>query len=124
MGGGVGISVHGAFRIATEKSVFAMPETGNFENVALYFKKRIWIGIGLFPDVGGSYFLPRTPQKHLGRHLALTGTGNVWFIFNFSFPLGQRVVGGGALKYLGFATHAVPSDKLDELKEELTSIKT
>lgn len=43
MGGGVGISVHSPIRIATEKTVFAMPETG----------------IGFFTDVGGSYFLAR-----------------------------------------------------------------
>ncbi|RWS04455.1 enoyl-CoA hydratase-like protein [Dinothrombium tinctorium] len=56
MGGGVGLSVHGAFRIATEKATFAMPETA----------------IGFFPDVGGSHFLPRLPGK-LGLYLALTG---------------------------------------------------
>ncbi|RWS25539.1 3-hydroxyisobutyryl-CoA hydrolase-like protein, partial [Leptotrombidium deliense] len=56
MGGGVGLSVHGAFRIATEKAVFAMPETA----------------IGFFPDVGGSHFLPRLPGL-LGLYLALTG---------------------------------------------------
>jgi len=56
MGGGVGLSVHGAFRVATEKAVFAMPETA----------------IGFFPDVGGSHFLPRLPGK-LGLFLALTG---------------------------------------------------
>merc|ERR1712000_762184 len=57
MGGGVGISVHGTFRVATEKTMFAMPETG----------------IGLFPDVGGGHFLPRMQKDFLGTFLALTG---------------------------------------------------
>ena len=58
MGGGVGLSVQpGTIRIATEKTVFAMPETA----------------IGFFCDVGGSYFLPRLPIKGLGMYLALTG---------------------------------------------------
>ncbi|CAH1773050.1 unnamed protein product, partial [Owenia fusiformis] len=56
MGGGVGLSVHGKYRVATEKTIFAMPETG----------------IGLFPDVGGGHFLPRL-GGYLGRYLALTG---------------------------------------------------
>ena len=56
MGGGVGLSVHGSHRIATERLTFAMPETG----------------IGLFPDVGGTYFLPRCPGA-MGTWLALTG---------------------------------------------------
>jgi len=56
MGGGVGISVHAPYRVATEKTLFAMPETG----------------IGLFPDVGGGYFLPRLKGR-LGYYLGLTG---------------------------------------------------
>ena len=56
MGGGVGVSVHGRYRIATEKTVFAMPETA----------------IGFFADVGGSYFLSRLRDK-IGIYLVLTG---------------------------------------------------
>ena len=56
MGGGVGVSVHGSHRIMTERTLFAMPETG----------------IGLFPDVGATEFLPRCPGA-LGMYLALTG---------------------------------------------------
>lgn len=55
MGGGVGLSVHAPFRIATEKTVFAMPETT----------------IGFFPDVGGSFFLSRMDGE-VGTYLALT----------------------------------------------------
>jgi enoyl-CoA hydratase len=57
MGGGIGVSVHGSYRVATETAMFAMPETG----------------IALFPDVGASYFLPRLPGA-LGLFLGLTGT--------------------------------------------------
>ena len=57
MGGGVGVSVHGSLRIATERTMFAMPETG----------------IGLFPDVGGTWFLPRLPGQ-VGMWLGLTGS--------------------------------------------------
>jgi enoyl-CoA hydratase len=56
MGGGVGISRPARFRVATERTSFAMPETG----------------IGLFPDVGGGWYLPRMPD-HIGLWLALTG---------------------------------------------------
>ncbi|MEM9783613.1 MAG: enoyl-CoA hydratase/isomerase family protein [Pseudomonadota bacterium] len=57
MGGGVGVSIHGSLRVATERTVFAMPETG----------------IGLFPDVGATWFLPRLPG-YTGMWLGLTGT--------------------------------------------------
>ena len=56
MGGGVGLSLHGSHRVATERLMFAMPETG----------------IGFFPDVGGTYFLPRLPAA-TGYYLGLTG---------------------------------------------------
>jgi len=56
MGGGVGISVHGDFRVAGDNTMFAMPETG----------------IGLFPDVGGGHFMPRL-HDGLGLYYALTG---------------------------------------------------
>ncbi|KAH9302821.1 hypothetical protein KI387_014404, partial [Taxus chinensis] len=57
MGGGSGISIHGKFRVATEKTLYAMPETG----------------LGLHPDVGASYFLSRLPG-FLGEYVGLTGT--------------------------------------------------
>ncbi|CAM0138627.1 unnamed protein product [Umbelopsis sp. WA50703] len=56
MGGGVGLSVHAPFRIATENTMFAMPETA----------------IGFFPDVGGSFFLSRLDGQ-LGAYLGMTG---------------------------------------------------
>lgn len=56
MGGGVGVSVNGALRVATEASLFAMPETS----------------IGFFPDVGATWFLPRCPGR-LGYYLGLSG---------------------------------------------------
>jgi|APFEC2959095136_1045048.scaffolds.fasta_scaffold00619_14 enoyl-CoA hydratase len=56
MGGGVGLSIHGPFRVATERTLFAMPETG----------------IGLIPDVGGTHALARLPGQ-IGTWLALTG---------------------------------------------------
>ena len=56
MGGGAGVSVNGAYRVATEKTMFAMPETG----------------IGLFPDVGATRFLNFCPGQ-IGRYLGLTG---------------------------------------------------
>lgn len=56
MGGGMGLSVHGTFRVVSDKALLAMPETA----------------IGFFPDVGGSYFLSRLPGA-LGTYLGLTG---------------------------------------------------
>ncbi|XP_010562171.1 PREDICTED: 3-hydroxyisobutyryl-CoA hydrolase, mitochondrial [Haliaeetus leucocephalus] len=91
MGGGVGLSVHGHFRVATEKTLFAMPETA----------------IGLFPDVGGGYFLPRLSGK-IGYYLALTGF---------------RLKGRDVLK-AGIATHFVESEKLPALEKDLIALKS
>ncbi|KAM4609274.1 3-hydroxyisobutyryl-CoA hydrolase, mitochondrial [Polymixia lowei] len=91
MGGGVGLSVHGRFRVATEKTLFAMPETA----------------IGLFPDVGGGYFLPRLQGK-LGLFLALTG-----------FRLKGRDV-----QRAGVASHFVESQKIPALEKELVDMKS
>lgn len=57
MGGGVGVSIHGKYRVATEHTVFAMPETN----------------IGFFPDIGSTYVLPRL-RGGIGNYIALTGT--------------------------------------------------
>ena len=86
MGGGVGISIHAPIRIASEAAVFAMPETA----------------IGFFPDVGGSYFLPRLPQG-LGYYFGLTGMR----------LRGQQLVSAG------IATHYMPNAKFEQLKEQL-----
>lgn len=56
MGGGLGVSVHGSHRVAAKSLMMAMPETG----------------IGFYPDIGASYFLPRLPGKS-GWYLGLTG---------------------------------------------------
>jgi 3-hydroxyisobutyryl-CoA hydrolase len=74
MGGGVGLSAHAPFRIATENTVFAMPETT----------------IGFFPDVGASFFLPKMDGE-MGMYLALTSEQlkgvDVLYVFSFySFP--------------------------------------
>eukprot|EP01130_Rhizamoeba_saxonica_P000789 TRINITY_DN10703_c0_g1_i1.p1 TRINITY_DN10703_c0_g1~~TRINITY_DN10703_c0_g1_i1.p1 ORF type:complete len:416 (-),score=88.54 TRINITY_DN10703_c0_g1_i1:14-1087(-) len=89
MGGGVGLSVHGKYRVATENTVFAMPETA----------------IGFFCDVGGTYFLPRL-QGELGMYLALTG---------------KRLMGFDNVK-AGIATHYVPSERIEELENQLNSL--
>ena len=88
MGGGVGLSVHGSCRVATERTMFAMPETG----------------IGLFPDVGGSWFLPRLPGQ-LGMYLAMTGA---------------RLKAADAV-YAGVCDLFVAAARLDELKDALAA---
>ncbi len=88
MGGGVGISAHGRYRVATERTLWAMPETA----------------IGLFPDVGGSYLLPRLAGK-LGLYLGLTGTR----------------LRAAEVMACGLATHFVPHERLDALVAALIS---
>jgi len=83
MGGGVGISQPARYRVATENTRFAMPETG----------------IGLFPDVGGGWYLSRLGGR-LGQFLALTGA---------------RLDGSECL-WTGLATHYVPHEMLEDLK--------
>jgi enoyl-CoA hydratase/carnithine racemase len=89
MGGGVGISIHSKYRIATEHTIFAMPETG----------------IGLFPDVGSMYWMPRMLPDGIAVYLALTG---------------QHLMASDLL-YCGLATHYVPSEKLEDLEKALVS---
>lgn len=88
MGGGVGVSVHGSHRIASERISFAMPETG----------------IGLFPDVGGTSFLPRCPGE-TGMYLGLTGAR----------------LGVADAIYTGIATDYVPSSKFYDLIDDLSA---
>jgi enoyl-CoA hydratase len=88
MGGGVGISLPARFRVATENTRFAMPETG----------------IGLFPDVGGGWYLSRL-EGRVGAFLALTGAR----------------LDGAECTELSLATHYVPSELLAEAKQRIAS---
>jgi len=86
MGGGVGISQPAKHRVATENTRLAMPETG----------------IGLFPDVGGGWYLSRLGRR-LGQFLALTGA---------------RLDGAECL-WTGLATHYVPAEMLEDIKARI-----
>ncbi|MEH3041628.1 MAG: enoyl-CoA hydratase/isomerase family protein [Sphingomonas paucimobilis] len=88
MGGGVGISQPCRFRVATENSRFAMPETA----------------IGLFPDVGGGWYLSRLPGR-IGQYLALTGAR----------------LDGAEMLALGLATHLVPADAQEAVKQAIVA---
>lgn len=88
MGGGVGVSAHGSHRIVTGRTQWAMPETG----------------IGFFPDVGGTYVLPRLPGA-IGMYLGLTGAR----------------LGAADCLHAGIGTHHVPSDRLDDLEAALAA---
>ncbi len=89
MGGGVGVSISASTRIVGENIIWAMPETA----------------IGMVPDIGGSYFLPRF-EGGLGAFLGLTG---------------HRLNGGDAL-YAGIASHVVPEEKFDRLEKALLGV--
>lgn len=86
MGGGAGLALPCRYRVVTERSVFAMPETA----------------IGLFPDVGGGWYLSRLPGR-VGAFLALTGTR----------------IGAADCLSLGLATHHLDSARLEEAKQRL-----
>ena len=88
MGGGVGISQPARFRVATENTRLAMPETG----------------IGLFPDVGGGWYLSRLPGR-IGQFLALTGAR----------------LDGAECTWAGLATHYLPHDALSEAKARIAA---
>ena len=87
MGGGVGVSVHGSHRVAGDRYTFGMPE----------------VGIGFFPDVGATWFLPRLPGE-LGTFCGLTG---------------ERFGGADAVA-AGLATHRIPSARFGALLDGLT----
>jgi enoyl-CoA hydratase len=87
MGGGVGLSAHGSHRVVTDKTKIAMPE----------------VGIGFFPDVGGTYLLSRTPGE-VGTYFGLTG----------------EIMNGADAIYSGFADRYVPSQQWSELRAALT----
>ena len=86
MGGGVGISQPAKFHVATENTRLSMPETG----------------IGLFPDVGGGWYLSRLPGR-IGQFLALTGAR----------------LDGAECRWAGLATHYLPHDALAEAKQRI-----
>lgn len=86
MGGGVGVSLHGSHRVAGDKTLLAMPETG----------------IGFYPDVGGTYFLPRLDGE-VGMWLGLTGA---------------RLKAADCL-HVGAATHFIVSERQDGFVNEL-----
>ncbi|KAI8995002.1 ClpP/crotonase-like domain-containing protein [Pilobolus umbonatus] len=90
MGAGGGLTAFAPFRIATENTQFAMPETA----------------IGLFCDVGASFFLSRL-DGHIGAYMGLT----------------SRVVKAEDAIFSGIASHFVPSERLDNMKHEISRVE-
>ena len=91
MGGGVGLSAHSRHRVVTEKTKLAMPE----------------VGLGFFPDVGGTWLLSRAPGE-IGTYFGLTG---------------QTMNGPDAI-HARFADAVVPSGKLAALRDVLTNVRS
>jgi enoyl-CoA hydratase len=89
MGGGVGLSAHSAHRVVTDRTKLAMPE----------------VGLGFFPDVGGTWLLSHSPGE-IGTYFGLTG---------------QTMNGPDAI-HARFADAVVPSAKLPDLREALTKV--
>jgi enoyl-CoA hydratase len=89
MGGGVGLSAHGSHRVVTERTKLAMPE----------------VGLGFFPDVGGTWLLSRSPGE-IGTYFGLTG----------------QTMNGPDAVHARFADAVVPSNQLGTLREALTRV--
>ena len=89
MGGGVGLSAHSAHRVVTDKTKLAMPE----------------VGLGFFPDVGGTWLLSHSPGE-IGTYFGLTG----------------QTMNGPDAVHAKFADAVVPSSKLPALREALTKV--
>jgi enoyl-CoA hydratase len=90
MGGGVGLAAHGSHRVVTDRTKLAMPE----------------VGLGFFPDVGGTWLLSHSPGE-IGTYFGLTG----------------QTMNGPDAVYAGFADAVVPSAKLAALRDALTKIR-
>jgi enoyl-CoA hydratase len=90
MGGGVGLSAHSSHRVVTDRTKLAMPE----------------VGLGFFPDVGGTWLLSHAPGE-IGTYFGLTG----------------QTMNGPDAVYAGFADAVVPSGKLPALREALTNLR-
>jgi len=90
MGGGVGLSAHGAHRVVTERTKLAMPE----------------VGLGFFPDVGGTWLLSHSPGE-IGTYFGLTG----------------QTMNGPDVIYARFADAVVPSNQLHVLRDVLTEVR-
>src|SRR3954471_7235556 len=90
MGGGVGLSAHASHRVVTDRTKLAMPE----------------VGLGFFPDVGGTWLLSHAPGE-IGTYFGLTG----------------QTMNGPDAVYAGFADAVVPAGKLTALREALTKLR-